>query len=485
MHDVPRTARRAAIVLVWFVLTGAAVAQGPFAESLAGDERGAALVAAIQSALSPEGYEDRVVEAVAAIRSALHRIVTNAADAEPPDEDDVCAYLVGTGGTRPRLDGGGDLLSVRGQELPEVGAIARSTFRIDGFFDKAAIVIVDDFNLEAVAVSISTRIDRLGSVVVDETTEANDLWTAVVGYRFDLQEEPDPESAFVPHGHLVAFHALSLLPQTSRITAVSMPTDDHVVLTVVYEPDSATTGVLTVHLLDIDFDDLVTIRNAMDESGQLGAATVVLSWGLVDCFLSRAYEEAGTNSTLAEYVAEALRGNPDVERLVVELCDAIASTFGAELLGTSCESGDIATIAVLGPLAYFAGLNERTAAAIDLPELVGQSYFAAAGNQGLGFPMPPAAWLGIHAVEACVLNAASPPEAMRAWFSNLGATSEGDGVAVPVTALGAWFETVEVRKGETEVLGYWGTSFAAPAAAVQFLESGLPADGRYAPCRGD
>lgn len=489
MHDAPRIARPAMFALVGFLLMGAAVGQPIDEVPPETDERGGRLVAAIHEALASTEDPDRTVRgAVDGITNALHESVTGGGVARF-DEDDVCAYLVGTGGTKPRLDGGGDLLSVFDQEWPAVAAIGRATHRVEGYGDAEqfdgglTLVVIDDFNLEALAVSVM-RLLETGAVPVDATTEGNDLWRAVVAYRFDLQQVLDPEAAYVPHGHLVAYHALSLLPTGSRIKSVAMPKNDHVVLEVAHVHPSGSTQTLAVHLFDIDFDDVQSIRNAMYESGQLGAATVVLSWGLVDCFLARAYEETGTGATLAEYIAERLHGRPDVEHLVRRLCAALAPTVAQELDAPDCAEADFDAIALLGPLAYFSGLTERTATAVDLPEFVGQTYFAAAGNQKLGFPMPPAAWRGIHAVEACAVSTTTPEGPGRAWFSNLGTMAPGDD-ARAVTALGAWFPTDEVRRGSTMQLGYWGTSFAAPAAAVQFLERGLPGDGRFAGCRGE
>ena len=40
------------------------------------------------------------------------------------------------------------------------------------------------------------------------------------------------------------------------------------------------------------------------------------------------------------------------------------------------------------------------------------------------------------------------------------------------------------RKDGSEPLGYWGTSFAAPAAAVQFMQHGLSDPSQYVPCEG-
>jgi subtilisin family serine protease len=89
----------------------------------------------------------------------------------------------------------------------------------------------------------------------------------------------------------------------------------------------------------------------------------------------------------------------------------------------------------------------------------GVRYFAAAGNQGFAFPMPPAAWPGVIGVEAC--SGTSMERDTR--FSNRGTTTAS--VAQPAhRARGAYFASPEALDGAALV--YWGTSFAAPSAAV-------------------
>lgn len=473
MLEVLRTTRSAAIVLVWLTLTGGAVAQGAFADSTEVIEHGAALVAAIQGALEGDDPVDGAADLVAGITNALYAQVTQDESGEIPDEFPICTYLVGTAGTVPRLDGGGEALAAFSSEFSAIDRIERSAYPLASFEDGAQLVIVDHFVLDVLANSLETW----GPLVVDASPPNDDLWSALVGF---LLGSEDPSQAFVPHGHVVAFHALSLLPPGAVISATRWESEYHYILDVERERGDGSVERLTVHLIDINFYSIETIKRAMGVVSLLGPpAAVVMSWGLVDCFVRDAYLGTTAPATLAEYVSESLSGREDVEELVLGLCSAVEAVR-TELDIDDCEAENFERIAVLGPLAYFADLNKRSNEAVEgVPG--GHSYFAAAGNQGLSFSMPPAAWAGIHAVEACVLSDGG--SAGLPWFSNRGTTAEGDD-AEPVSSLGAWFETVETREGEQggepEVLGYWGTSFAAPAAAVNFLSVGFQS--AYPPC---
>lgn len=481
MLEVVRTTRRAAIVLVWLALTGGAVAQGAFADSTEVIEHGAALVAAIQGALEGDAAVDGAADLVAGITNALYTQVTQDESGEIPDEFPICTYLVGTAGTVPRLDGGGERLAAFGSEFSAIDRIERSAYPIASFEDGAQLVIVDAFLLGDLAGRVNAWIRSNGALVIDASPPNDDLWSALVGFLVERPSGEDPSQASVPHGHVVAFHALSLLPPGAEIRAFwSEDVDYYIGLEIEHRPDDGSVDRLTVHLIDIDFGGIETIKRAMHVISGLGPAAVVMSWGLVDCFVRDAYAGTTEPATLAEYVHESLSGREDVESLVRELCSAVEAVRNVLDIQESACDGPFEPIALLGPLAYFADLNERTNEAVE-GVAVGHSYFAAAGNQGLSFSMPPAAWAGIHAVEACALN--DGRFAGLPWFSNRGTTAEGDD-AEPVSSLGAWFKTVETREGrqggEPEVLGYWGTSFAAPAAAVNFL--GIGFQSAYPPC---
>ncbi len=198
--------------------------------------------------------------------------------------DGVCVYLVGTGGSTPRLDGGGDLLAAMGLPFREGISEANPTdARIVGYSQDHApdLYIIDEFSIEALAVSLQQWID-MDVQGLTGTSERGVLWDAMYGYRISLRgDEPrQAESTSVPHGHLVAYHALSQLPSGSSIQAVRMSDDDRRVEVDIFHPGSDT---ITVHFVAIEFDKPASITAGLSEVPHGESAVVVMSWGLVDC----------------------------------------------------------------------------------------------------------------------------------------------------------------------------------------------------------
>lgn len=464
----------------WFVSVSAVVllatssvvaAQGTLAATHASDERGAAL---LEFLLANDDLRDDLYARVRGALTEGMRILAPLPAHEVPAAG-VCAYLVGTGGSTPRLDGGGDLLAAIGGLFDRTRAFMHPSIeRVHGYPHQGpALVIVDEFSLEALAVSLRRFIEH----GIDADIGGDDpLWEATYGYRISLRgEEPrQPESTRVPHGHLVAYHALSQLPRGSRITGVTMPNDRRVEVDV-YNADF---GELAVHFVDIDFDDIASIRDGLSEATNVADAALVLSWGMVDCELAARYAALPADSsidTIMEFLVAALREDATAfESLARRLCAAFVGPMPQALdlpTGTTCQDVPIGYLVGLAPIVAVAGFSDLARAGLDPHPVAGRSYFAAAGNQGLGFPMPPASWPEVIGVEACAADTFGSPLPDRASFSNVGAVGDGE---APSLALGAWFVTPEVRTdeygaGDPSHLGYWGTSFAAPTAALRFI----------------
>ncbi len=81
--------------------------------------------------------------------------------------------------------------------------------------------------------------------------------------------------------------------------------------------------------------------------------------------------------------------------------------------------------------------------------------------------MPPAAWPGVFGVESCVGSGAAPGD--RAWYSNLGDFLPGERVVAPAESyfvVAGSDLTPPPGSRNRGLLGYWGSSFAAPHAAL-------------------
>ena len=300
------------------------------------------------------------------------------------------------------------------------------------------------------------------------------------GYRVRPQGDPhpdpapQPEAASVPHGHLVAYHLLSQLPVGTQIEDVRMPGADRLEI-VVRDPQRVQTS---IHLVGIDFDDFYSIRAGLVAVPNDDDAVVVLSWGLVDCELAAAYArlpEDPSVTTIMEFFGAALHAVAgELVDFAELLCVEFEKAGKVDLLDIP-QGQDCATVAPehlvgLAAVVAVAEFSEAAFAALDWTPDEATTHFAAAGNQGLGFPMPPASWSEIVGVEACadLADGSSPPD--KASFSNVGSMPFDDHWT---RALGAWFQTPEVHPMSNAPLGYWGTSFATPTAALRNVAVGF------------
>ncbi len=385
------------------------------------------------------------------------------------DQFQVCVELVGTG-TTPRLDGGGGLLTVRSSDQ----ALTTSSVPPLGLPRAATdLVIVDEFDLLALTVSLELHRRLLPDnlLLTGSELEHAPHWSAFYGFRLAIVDPPAPETTVVPHGHLVAFHALAHFG-VAAIEKVVLVSDRHAVVTVASAPDPEAPRV-RVHLLDVDFDDVATIRDAVQAIPTLGdplqptPTFAVLSWGLVDCALSERYtahdgDASGEEfETLAEYleVVFATSDGPGAIALLAGLCEAFEDVI-EQHLSITCDVATPEQLAAIGTIGVLAEMDVRASEAVGLPQPSERiRYFAAAGNQGMVFPMPPAAWPGVIGVEACTGTVRWRDEG----YSNRGTTSPS--ASQPAQrARGAYFASPESVDNDTLV--YWGTSFAAPSAAV-------------------
>jgi hypothetical protein len=353
-------------------------------------------------------------------------------------------------------------------------------------------VIIDEFDLTALATSIRGLVDTYGAIrIVPSDTGRAGLWSAMYGYRLALAGPgADPSTIEVPHGHLVAIHALANLGSNARITDVVLVdhpwhTFERAILTV--EVDWDRENVLEVHLVGVDLSDLDEIGRALNFYKSERADSIVTSWGFVDCALADRYgTNAGSGSpsarTIVEFWEEALVASEGAETLLVQLCEAFIVPIRLAM-GDGFQCRDPEALVGLGTIVLIADVAARSAFEIGWDPGGNSRYFASAGNQGLSIPMPPAAWPGVYGVEACIAPSYPAPSQLRAAFSNVG----GVGDQPQVRALGAWFE-VPVRAvghpgGGPPRLGYWGTSYAAPTAAV--IASTMPRMGTpffFDPC---
>lgn len=436
---------------------------GPRAPLLAPDVVGTALIwsAAPESAALRERWLSVFQRSLAVAAPGL--------DLGVYDADDLCGYIGGSGGTS-KLDGGGWLATLNPRDFDQVRDpvtidVAAALFREP----PVRLVVIDEFELQALAFAIGALQDRPFA----HPFVASGLATSM---------EAGLE---VAHGHLVAHHVAALLNQ--RGFRLSPSTELQVReaaqrLRLTFERDDGTS--VAVDLYDAEFDRLESLEAALVEvavSASIdGPAAVVLSWGLTGCALRDSYtwweaRPAGSASAavfprlsdFAVAVTSAYDGFITATGAIPvtrTICDAV-SAFSRSGAGGSddLECGNLevrASVATTVLFASYAAIAEEALGGASSTRAATMSdahlYFAAAGNDGLPYPMPPASFDGIVAVAAC-----KPTGPERAWFSNEGDHDE-DGIEA--IALGAWFP---VRfRAEDLRLGYWGTSFAAPLAAL-------------------
>jgi hypothetical protein len=454
-------------ILAWLALAAAQPADASYRETEGGEafyalleERGADVYAAAKESSSVGGLAAELLQ-------ELYEALPpdgEAEDGSSTSADDVCGFVAGTGG-KARIDGGGELAPFWTApgffQTPD--QIDATWFQGElGEPFRSDIAIIDEFDLDRLA----SRLEDLAPADLDTVRavlEAGRVTTT-------------SGSLEVKHGHLVLHHLLMILAHGGiRSLDLVVPSDGgSALLTVVGHAQDP----VRVHLFPIEFDGLKGLQDAL---GAIGGFTdpvaVVTSWGITGCRLAEAY----TEDALAPHAAAGATFETIVE-LAYDVLYAIANAasgderdeFLADVCATLLPNDDCgvpevrAFVATIVALVEFERLAEEEV--VDrATEAWGRSdvgFFASAGNERLPFAMPPASFDGVVAVAAC-----SPSSGVnRAWFSNVGDVDVVRGHEV--IAIGAWFAAPDLAHAPIG-LGYWGTSFAAPLAAVV---SGPPAN---------
>ena len=432
------------------VLGGVGFAQPEFRRPLLGSEWASRIFVVFDHAFATDAADRELgTEMILAMRSGAGVAVDDLST------QSTCAHVLGAGGN-PKLDGGGNLLAVMPAAVQPSFIVIEPEELASGMTPLVdTIVIIDEFQLDVLRATIlSTTLN------MDEDDALQELWNTFYAHV--------PADGDVPHGHLVAYHALAHLGGTdAEITVDSTVAVDATLGLTVAFGDGRTVRVLLVTIAFDDLSSLVTVRNVLSEFLEANAV-IVTSWGLVDCALGEGYAEAATevstpaDATFVEYLRSALAGG-DAETQLESLCSAFEERINQAIAPESVDcDGDFEALLDLGTIAAVAAMSVQASEDVGVRQdgdwaNVTSGMFASAGNQGLAFPMPPAAWPGVIGVEACT------PDQGRASFSNVGSLIPAfDDQSV--RALGAWFATNEWSGGTR--LGYWGTSFAAPAAAM-------------------
>jgi len=399
-------------------------------------------------------------EAWAAAEQFLSRVLTGSPNRRLADSK-TCTYLAGAG-SKPRLDGGvGALASFE----PTWDSPVVDWDLLGGTWPQVDIVIVDEFDFRRLILAMLTLLGR------NFASNASEDWRSAVADA-TIRAFVDPSSPppyDVPHGHLVLHHLMALVGGhdiTVRSLVVSEVNDRGdlgrvaLELTIQGRP-------FTLHLEGIRFWDVATIKDAMQGVvATYGHETaVVTSWGLVDCDLANRYRDViegnpDAPKSIGAYLERLIRESfPTVGGMIVEVCRAFEnwlpqSSYGDNDPPPTCDEPFALALALTL-------MEHRAAEAVDWPFVAPDDHpratpygrvFASSGNQQLPFPMPPAAWPGVMGVAACDATGE------LAWYSNVGDYLDHEHVRAP----GGWFP-VTINGFD---VGYWGTSFAAPHAAL-------------------
>jgi hypothetical protein len=410
---------------------------------------------------------------------------------------DMCAFLAGTGGT-VRVDGGGGTVRVDGggvvlSERPAFFAPGDVIASVGGApFPTRDLVIVDEFDLDELASILRDGpLDRLHESGLASGERADLLWELVYGgvvERAGGQVDQTP----VPHGHLVLYHALASIGTPFWIESV----DHHPGADVLTLDLRAFDGQETlVHAMTMQYDDSDNIRDVVGRALRgFQDASINLSWGLTSCALAEAYSAAGTDdpatteahTSFVDFIDQTLAESGDAAQILIDLCEAlvtggvVAPHDGQDpmdaCIGSDPHQPDYSVLVWTMLAELERGLRmlaDRSEWPLDEIGTVSNiAVHASAGNQSLPFPMPPAAFAGIMTVTAC--TSGSQLEGLpTARFSN----AEDFVPHEQVGAAGAWFRAPEAAQlsGVPE-LGYWGTSFASPFAALATVVPAQPVD---------
>jgi hypothetical protein len=414
-----------AIVAFCVVAAGSAVAQPWHGEVDEGDSA-MALFQALRNALQEGGVASGPFAEVRVVAHLGATVLSGNAPYEG-EPSAICAFLVGGGGN-PRLDGGGGLLGFR----PPAAAAQPWVVQLGkhvGLGPSAdlwpevpsdRLVIIDQFELDDLVSSINDILEVSNAVTIapgDPGPSA--LWHAMYGYRLVRESSTPVDEVEVPHGHLVAFHALAHLGPDANVVGVAHSDHGlHEVAILSVERDGDTASAFEVHLVHVDFEEFESIESAINAYRGASANVVVTSWGFVDCAIESHYRasDPASHDTITMFFQDALAASGQATGVLEGLCAALEEIITG-ILGSPPDCRDIDSLAELATIVWIADVSMRSERLLRW-EPGGARFFASAGNQGLSIPMPPAAWPALIGVEACsgsskLATRASPTGARR------------------------------------------------------------------------
>jgi hypothetical protein len=377
------------------------------------------------------------------------------------DDAETCAFLAGAG-SKPRLDGGVGALATHD---PTWDSPVVDWDQLGGTWPQVDVVIVDEFDFKGLLLAM---LPLPGQAFASDDAPGwrNAVADATVRPFVDAMSPPPYD---VPHGHLVLHHLLALLGghEIAVTSLVVSEVNEHGDLGRMAIELAIQDRPFTLHLEGIRYRDVSTIKVAMhgvvETYGHQTA--VVTSWGLVDCDLANRYRDviAGNPNappSMGAYLERLIRESPaSVRTMIVEVCRAFErwlqhSPYADGDPPPTCDDPFVLAL-ILTQMELKAAKDTEWPFLPPNDPSVATPYgrvFASAGNQQLPFPMPPAAWPGVLGIASCDLSSE------LAWYSNVGDYLDQEHVRAP----GGWFP-VEINGFD---VGYWGTSFAAPHAAL-------------------
>ena len=409
------------------------------------------------------------------VLEAMYEVLEARSDGSDVVRDEVCGFLAGAG-ARPKLDGGGPMVQALDHAPGDASLV--DAMGLQGFgFPQRPLVVIDEFDLTALVTSIHDSVHHEGPLQLGDDAAYERLWTTTYRFMLDLDASRPPDEVAVPHGHLVLYHLLRALGPEGAVSAAQVLGPGHAEL-VVRSGSGSQAHAESVYLVSVDLGDIASVRAALDPTMIPADAAVVMSWGLVDCGLEARYgaevlsDPDAAYRAFVEYMHDAIAESPHAAALFSELCAAHQVLLDAwpdgEDVRRACLTGDGGPAVAMLTMAALAAVDVRAANALaDIESVVFVQpppvLFASAGNQGLGFPLPPAAWDGVHGVAACEHGTPG-----RASFSNVAGFEHRP--EERLLALGATFVAPPLVPGEvpSTMRGYAGTSFAAPYAAAAY-----------------
>lgn len=291
-------------------------------------------------------------------------------------------------------------------------------------------------------------------------------------------ESPGLGATNPSHGDIVLFHTLAVLAsgglgvQDTQVLGSGNEGWDGVRLTVA---DGSGRHVMDVVLVSFAFDDPDGVVVAFADLGRWTQdsddVVINMSWNLGDCAIVTLYREVRhahrdgdpALGLYRRFISDLAFVDEGVRGILETLCNAVLTTL------TSSDCRDPVVLELVMHAALDVHVERLVVAKeVDIPTdgFDGIVRVAAAGNESLPFPLPPASFRCVIGVAASLT---SDPGTRASWSNRGGFTVDDDR-----TELGAFFRTGRHGDGEGEELFYGGTSFAAPLAALTSHVSQVP-----------